>query len=93
MSADKMPKAPTNLKPKYRPESFTLRKLLTSDEQKSYMIGFLKEMANKKGPWREYFDFYIVNQSGDVETMKPDVRKYCEKMVKDLSEKYAETMS
>jgi hypothetical protein len=95
----KMPKAPkidlsqtADLKPKYRPEPFTLRRLLTSDESKPFYIGFLKEMANKKGPWREYFEFYAANQSGDVETMKPEIRKYCEKLVKDVQEKYTETM-
>ncbi len=94
----KMPKAPkidlsqTNLGPKYRPEPFTLRKLFTSNETKTHYIGFLKDMTKQKGPWREYFDFYVSNQSGDIETMKPDIRKYCEKLVKDVQDKYSETM-
>lgn len=91
-----MPKAPAkdagSIKPKMRPDTFTLHKLLTADETKTFYVSFLKDQANKKGPWREYFDFYKNNQSGDVESMSPDVRKYVEKMVKDIQDKYAEVM-
>lgn len=97
MSLDKMPKGPTksmaDIKPKYRPEPFTLKRLLTSDEAKPYYISFLKELSNKKGHWREYYEFYLQNQSGDIESMKPDIRKYAEKLVKDVQDKYAESMN
>lgn len=96
MSLDKMPKGPTknmaDIKPKYRPEPFTLQRLLTSDNAKPFYVPFLKELSTKKGPWREYFEFYLANLSGDVETMKPDTRKYAEKLVKEVHDKYSESM-
>ncbi len=70
----------------------TLRELLTEDETRTNLIMVLKNLAKtyKSGPWKEYFKFYIENQSGDMASMKPEVKKYVKKMIKDLHVKFAE---
>jgi hypothetical protein len=68
----------------------TLRQLLTDFDSKDYLIPFLVEMGTKraKGPWKGYLEFYRANQSGDVDSMKPEIKTKCEKMVKDLNDNY-----
>lgn len=96
MNADQMPKAPrknaAEIKHTHRPETFTLKRLLTSNDTKPFYISFLREQANKKGPWNEYYEFYRANMSGDVESMSSETRKYVEKMYKDIQEKYSEVI-
>lgn len=70
----------------------TIREFVTENEVKNYLVGFLTKMAaeRKKGPWREYLEFYRLNQSGDVDLLKPEVRKYVEKMRTELNDAYFE---
>jgi hypothetical protein len=71
----------------------TLRQFLNQDESKNYLIALLKELGTikKKGPWREYLEFYIANQSGDFESFKPVDKVKIEKMKKDLEDAYFES--
>lgn len=75
-------------KPNFR-QNF--RGLLTENGIKDYLVVFLKEMASKKskGPWKQHFAFFVDNQSGDVDSMKPEVRKKVDKLIKDVNEEYA----
>lgn len=70
----------------------TLKQMITENDTKEYLIPFLKDLGvkRKKGPWRAYLEFYIANHSGDVDSMKEDVKNYCEKMVKELNDEYFE---
>lgn len=71
----------------------TLKNLVTENESKNYLITLLSEMGTKKkkGPWREYLEFYRANQSGDVDSMKPEVKAKVDKMIKDLNDAYFES--
>ena len=66
----------------------TIRNYVTEEESKNYLVSLLMELGTKrkKGPWREYLDFYRKNLSGDFEILKPDQKKYVEKLKKDLEE-------
>lgn len=79
-------------KVKPRNSKETLRELLTEGETKTNLISALKNLANthKSGPWKEYFSFYLANQSGDTSSFKPETKKFVEKMIKDLKTKHAE---
>ena len=71
----------------------TLRKFLVGElDEKAYLVQLLQDLgtSKKKGPWREYFEFFRANQSGDFESFRdPDKRKI-EKMKKDLEDAYFE---
>ena len=71
-------------------ERFTLKRLLTKDESENHLVPFLKGLSSEKGPWAEYWDFYCKNMSGEVESMSEANRRFCEKIVKEVREKYAE---
>ena len=77
-----------------KPKNFktNLRLFITKEESQNYLIPFLKEMGakRKKGPWRGYLEFYTANHSGDLDTMNPTNRAYCEKMRDDLVNEYFE---
>jgi hypothetical protein len=70
----------------------TLLQLLTKNDAKKYLIPYLKELGTKrkKGPWREYLEFFTANLSGDVDTFSVKDKAFCEKMVKDLEDHYFE---
>lgn len=70
----------------------TLRQMINEDDTKNYLIELLVELGStkKKGPWKEYLEFYRANQSGDVDSMNAVNKAKCEKMVKDLNDAYFE---
>lgn len=96
MSLDKVPKQPAKdagkIRAPMRAEAFTLKKLLTNNDSQPFYVSFLKEMATKKGPWSEYYQFFLANMSGDIESMNAETKKYVEKMIKEIHEKYSEMM-
>lgn len=76
-----------------RNSRLVLRDFITEHEVKNYLVTLLVKLATerKKGPWREYHEFYRTNVSGDMDTMKPEQKKYCEKIKKDLNDAYFES--
>src|SRR3954470_9480074 len=80
---------PHKVKPRNSKQTF--RELLTEGETKTHMIGVLRNLANTrpKGPWRDYWAFYVANQSGDTESFKPEGKTYAFKLVKALNAEYA----
>jgi hypothetical protein len=94
--ADLPPKAriaPPSVGAKPPNAKLTLRQMITEDGVKDYLIPFLRTLGTtrKKGPWSEYLAFYTANLSGDVESMKPEVKAKCEKLVKELNDEYFES--
>jgi len=81
-----------DIKPQRYKEPFTLKKLLTDDDSHPERISYLKQLSARKGPWGEYYNFYLRNMSGDIDTMNPETRKYVEKMVKEIKTQYTEEM-
>jgi len=75
---------------KPRNTRLTLRQLVTEDETKNYLVELLVSMGTtkKKGPWREYLEFYRANLSGDIDSMNEANKAKCEKMVKELNDAY-----
>lgn len=73
--------------------AITLRSFINQDESKNYLIALLVELGStkKKGPWREYLEFYRANLSGDLESFKPGDRAKVEKMKKDIEDAYFES--
>jgi len=73
----------------------TIRELITDNETNIGMIGFMKQIAKMKpkGPWREYLTFFAANQSGDVDTLKPEIKKYVLKMHKDLKSEWTKNQT
>jgi len=68
----------------------TLRQLINEDESKNYLIELLRDLGTtrKKGPWKEYLEFYRANQSGDIDSMNAANQKKCDDMKKALEEEY-----
>jgi hypothetical protein len=73
----------------------TLRELLTEDETKLGRITFLKQMAKLKprSAFKDYLEFYSANQSGDIETFKPEAKVFIKKMMKDITTEWAKNQS
>jgi hypothetical protein len=73
----------------------TVREFLTSDETDHKLVTLLKRLAaiRPKGPWIEYLQFYKANMSGDIPTMKPEMKKLVDKMKRDLEKEYAKNQS
>ena len=77
---------------KPRNSRITLREMISEDESKNYLIALLVELGTtkKKGPWREYLEFYRANLSGDIDSMNAANKAKCEKMKSDLNDAYFE---
>lgn len=82
MSIDKVPKKPVVHQQKE--PATTLKALLTENDTKPYMIDYLKTLSKTRGPWGKYFEFYLANQSGSIASMKSDIKKYAEALVREV---------
>lgn len=75
-----------------RKEVFTVYKYLTDNDSNPRRVVYLKSLVDRKGPWRDFYDFFVKNMSGDFETMRASDRAYVEKMKKDLIHLYDSEM-
>lgn len=72
-----------------RPPIVTFRELLTEKESMPKIVKFFSDMATqKRGKWENDWDFFVANATGDVSTMKPEVKKRVDAIIKNVQEEY-----
>jgi len=82
--------APPSGNPKPANTRQTFQQFLTDGGSKGYLVDLLVDLGKKKkkGPWKEYLEFFRANMSGDMDSMDAATKNKCEKISRALNDEY-----